>query len=449
MRNIKLRIKFSTNIVVMMLATIGLLSGCNAYLSPDPYVTNSEAPPALESANVIDISGGAKIEFQLPAGVEDILYVKASFLRNGMLQETKVSRYDNSLYVLGLRDTSKVVDVELVVGNSSGKESTPLKVQVKPLTSSIDYALQTMLVEETFGGIRLRWDNPTQATTIVKVFSYGVVEFEGDTILAEVFSEDTKLEIPDYKIRGEIIGGYDSIQTQFGFQFKDIYGNQTDTFFLTKTPIYEEYLEPVATDIFPFKGVSVHSATLAAEDPTLTWDGPNWGNRSSYKLWDGKWNSNGDCYWAVAHDVNNFGGAEAFKNKKSAFVTIDLQKPSKLSRYLIHGMRSKQFVFNESSPKKWRIWVTPDLTEEEAKVWGPDSNWEVAHDFSVPGPIDGKIGSAVTDSDYEIWNMGWEYDLSIDVKYPVRFLRLEVYEAWTSAVGGGAVAELQVYGSPQ
>ncbi|MCE4566412.1 DUF4959 domain-containing protein [Maribellus sp. CM-23] len=449
MKSIKINTKIFSNIVILILVTVVLFTGCNDYLAPEPYVKNPEVPPALQSTNVTNISGGAKIEFELPKGVDDLLYVKASYLRNGKTVETKASRYDNSLYVQGLRDTSKTVEVELVVGNNSGKESAPTFVQVKPLAASIDVAVKTMLVEETFGGVRLRWDNPTLAATIVKVYSVGVTEFGGDSVLTEVFSEDTKLIRPDYKIRGEIIGGYDSIPTQFGFQFKDIFGNQTDTIFLIKTPIYERYLQPVATGIFPFKGISVHSATLAAQDPTLTWDGPNWGDRASYKLWDGKWNTNPDAYWAVAHDVNNLGGEEAFKNKKSAFVTIDLQQPSKLSRYKLYGLKNKQYVYNESAPRKWRIWVTPDLTEEEAKNWGPDSNWEVAHDFTVPAPLDGKIAHDVTDSDYKTWNMGWEHDLSIQVTYPVRFLRLEVYEAWTSAVGGGATGELEVYGAPE
>jgi hypothetical protein len=448
MKRILLNTPIIANISVGILVMIVLFTGCDDYLSPEPYVTNPDAPPALQSAEVTNISGGGRIQFQLPKGVDDLSYVKAQYLRNGQPVETKVSRYNNVLYVNGLRDTTRAVSVELTVGNTSGKESDPVTVQVKPLTASIDYALQTMTVEETFGGVRLTWENPTLETTIVKVFSRGVVEFEGDTVLTEVFSKDTKLEFPDFKIRGESIGGYDSIPTLFGFQFHDLYDNQTDTIFLTKTPIFEQYITPVATDIFPFKGISEHSAALAAADPTLTWDGPNWGDRASYKLWDRKWDSNPDAYWGVAHDLGNVGGEDAFKNKKSVFITLDLQKPTKLSRYHIYSLKNKQFVWNESAPKKWRIWVTPDLTESEAKVWGPDSNWEVAHDFIVPDPQDGKIAHEVTNSDYEIWNQGWETDITT-IDYPVRFLRLEVYEAWISTVGGGAVGELEVYGAPQ
>jgi hypothetical protein len=449
MKNKKIKKRILSNVTIVMLVTIGLFYGCNDYMAPEAYVKNDEAPPKLASVSVDMINGGAKIDFELPKGASDLLYVKATYLRNGKLEESKASRYSNTLFVYGLRDTSQVVDVELVIGNTSGKESEATIVKVKPLIASIDYALETMLVEETFGGVRLRWDNPTMNSTVVKVFSYGVTEFEGDTVLTEVFAKDTKLSNPDYKIRGEVIGGYDAIPTEFGFLFKDIYGNMTDTVYLTKIPIYEKYLEPIASDIFPFKGTNTHSATLAAADPTLTWDGPNWGDRASYKLWDGKWDSNGDCYWAVAHDVNNLGGDEAFLNKKSAFATIDLQEPSKLSRYMLHNMKNKQFVYNESAVKKWRIWVTPDLTEDEAKVWGPDSNWEVAHDFTIPEPLDGKIAHDVTDADYKIWNEGWESDLSDKITYPVRFVRLEVYEAWISAVGGGCPGEFEVFGAPE
>jgi len=449
MENKNIYIKTITNTAFIMLVLVGLLYGCNDYLAPEAYVKNGEAPPPLVSASVTSISGGGKIDFVLPQGVDDILYVKANFERNGKIQQTRVSRYDNSVYIHGLRDTLTSVDVQLIVGNTSGKESTVTTVQVKPLTSAIDKAIQSLSVERTFGGITVDWDNPTKTKTVVKVLSIGVREFEGDSILTEVLSDVTELQFPNYKVRGEVIGGFDSIPTNFGFVFKDIYDNSTDTLFITKTPIYEQYLQPIATNIFPWQGIGITNATAAAADPTLTWDGPNWGDRASHKLWDGKWRTNPDAYWAVAHDVGNFGGIEAFKDKKKAFVTIDLQKPSKLSRYLVHGLDNKNYVWNESAPRRWRIWVTPDLTEDEAAVWGPDSNWEVAHDFSVPEPFDGAIGHNVTSSDFEVWKRGWEHDLSSTITYPVRFVRMEVYEAWNSAVGGGAIGELQVFGAPQ
>ncbi|MCY4561084.1 MAG: DUF4959 domain-containing protein [Flavobacteriaceae bacterium] len=430
------------------LAMVLLLFGCNEYLSPDVYVKNNEQPPALVSANVTNINGGAKIEFELPKGLDDLLYVKATYLRNGELAEAKVSRYDNELYVRGLRDTNQTVDVTLTVGNSSGKESEPIIVQIKPLIAPLDYALQTISAGETFGGLDLSWENPTEATLVAKVYTNAVVTPEEEPVLTEIFSEDTKLPSPEYKVRGEVIGGLDPVPTDFQFIFRDIYGNETEPITLTRTPIFEQYLEPVATDIFPFNGISEHSATLANDDPTLTWDGPNWGDRASYKLWDGRWATYGDCYWAVAHDLGNLGGDEVFKNKKSAFVTLDLQNPSKLSRYHVYNMTNKQFVWNESSPRKWRIWVTPDLTEEAAKVWGPDSNWEVAQEFTVPPPRDGKIAHDVTDSDWQTWREGWEQELT-HIDYPVRFIRLEVYEAWVSTVGGAATGEFQVYGAPQ
>ena len=404
-------------------------------------------PPPLQSAIVTNINGGAKIDIVLPEDHDDLLYVKAIYERNGKIVETTVSRYSNSLYVRGLRDTTKTVNVELIVGNDSGLESTATTVKVKPLLAPIDFALQSIIVDNTFGGIRLRWENPTMSTIAAKVFSTGVPEFGADSILTEVFSAENKLLFSDYKIRGEVIGGYDAVPTKFGFLFKDEYSNITDTLFITKTPIYEQYIQPVSTDIFDFKGHAVHSRTLADSDPTLTWDGPNWGDRAAYKLWDGKWNTNGDCFWGIAHNIP--GGAESLLNGKNVFATMDLEVPAKLSRYKLYSMRNKQYVYNEGSPRKFRIWVTPDLTKEEAKNWGPDSNWEVAHDYTIADPLDGRYAHDVTNSDYEIWNQGWEFDLSTKIPYPVRFVRIEVYAGWTASIGGGSPAELQIYGSQE
>lgn len=445
MKNIKFYLRTFTNSAFIMLVIVGLTYGCDEYLAPDAYIKNGEAPAPLQSASVTNISGGAKIDVVLPKGYDDLLYVKAIYERNGEIEETTVSRYSNTLYIRGLRDTTKTVNVELIVGNSSGIESTAISVEVKPLLAPVDYALQSIIVDETFGGIRLRWENPTMSGLISKVFSIGVPAEEGE-FLAEVFSKESKLQFADYKIRGEAIGGYDEVPTKFGFLFKDEYSNVTDTLFVVRTPIYEQYIEPEMTDLFDFEGQSVHSRTLAASDPTLTWDGPNWGDRAAYKLWDGKWRTNGDCFWGIAHNIP--GGPESLLNGKNVFATMDFEVPVKLSRYKLYSMTNKQYVYNEGSPRKFRIWVTPDLTEEEAKNWGPDSNWEVAHDYTVADPLDGKYAHDVTNSDYEIWNQGWEYDLSIDIPYPVRYLRIECYSGWTASIGGGCPAELQIYGSP-
>jgi hypothetical protein len=453
MKNTKIK-NIAMVCVMAIVVSLGLLHGCKDYLSPEPYVSGEGVPPALASAISESISGGAKITFVLPEGVENLLYVKATYQRNGKMAEAKASRYDNVIYIRGLRDVNKEVDVNLVVGNRSAQESEPFTIKVKPLSSPIDVAKETALVEKTFGGIRLRWENPTEATTIVKVFSYSDLnrstdeteeEKEPNFQWVQVFSDDTKKENPDFKVRGEDIGGYDAIPTKFAIVFKDVYGNNTDTLHTTKTPMPEEITTPVIPKFFKFQGDEVHNADLAAADPTLTWDGPHWRHRDNSYLWNGRWGSNDDAYWATGHDC---GGNHKYLNKTNVFVTMDLTKPYLLSRYHIKGLDKKQYCYNETAIKKWRVWVCRGLTDEEANAWGPGSKWEVIDDYAMDPPKYGLRGPSAVDEDYETWKAGWERDISNNLDFPVRFVRLEIYESWMSSSAGAHIGEFRVYGNP-
>ncbi|MCL3780772.1 DUF4959 domain-containing protein [Prolixibacteraceae bacterium JC049] len=450
-----LYIKLAVLCVILAAVLVGL-NGCKDYLQPEPYDLGDENPPALVTATYESFSGGARINFQLPEGRDDLLYVKATYIRNGRPAEAKVSRYVNHIDVVGLTNTEEEVTVTLVVGSSSSKESEPYLIDVRPLEAPINVALNSALIEKTFGGIRLRWENPTQATTVVKVFSFSNLNYnpnlepgeeplEPDWQWVQVLSDDTRRLDPDYKVRGEDIGGYPAIPTDFKIVFHDTYGNVSDTIRTNKTPMPEQIIEPQLPGFWVFAGEDVHHADLAAEDPTLTWDGPHWRHRDNTYLWNGKWKTNNDAYWATGNDC---GGPQRFLNRKSMFVTMDFKEPFFLSRYHLRNIDNKQFVWNETSVKAWRVWACRATTEEEAMIWGPNSQWEVIDQGEVDEPTMGLTSHSVAEIDYEYWKAGWEKDISNNLDYPVRYLRLEVYENWQGTVAGANVGEFRVYGNP-
>jgi hypothetical protein len=71
-----------------------------------PVEKDSVAPGQVTSVMVENLNGAAKISYKLP-GDADLLYVKAQYTtKQGVMRETKVSRFNSNLTVVGFGDTS-------------------------------------------------------------------------------------------------------------------------------------------------------------------------------------------------------------------------------------------------------------------------------------------------------------------------------------------------------
>ena len=69
-----------------------------------PIDSDPHAPGTISNVLVTNISGGAKIEYDIPDD-NDLLYVKAKYtITNGKTFETKSSLYERSIMVKGFND---------------------------------------------------------------------------------------------------------------------------------------------------------------------------------------------------------------------------------------------------------------------------------------------------------------------------------------------------------
>ncbi len=87
-----------------------------------PVANDGTGPGPLTNVTVVNLNGAAKISYNLPKD-PDILYVRAIYTsKQGEVRETKVSRYNSSLTVVGFGD------VPAARGNRKSKSVSRLHI---------------------------------------------------------------------------------------------------------------------------------------------------------------------------------------------------------------------------------------------------------------------------------------------------------------------------------
>ena len=144
-----------------------------------------DSVPPGEVTNIESYStpGGAVIKFTPPKD-EDLLYVKAVYSRKeGVVSEAKASKYADSIEVEGFGSISSQ-DIELVAVDRSRNSSEPVKISVVPLEPAVKTIASSLNVEEDFGGIKFKWENPGRAEV-------SIVVQQKDSLLDEYVPLDT------------------------------------------------------------------------------------------------------------------------------------------------------------------------------------------------------------------------------------------------------------------
>ncbi|SDF54578.1 protein of unknown function [Mucilaginibacter pineti] len=197
-----------------------------------PITKDSVAPGPISNVTVINLNGAAKISYSVPADA-DLLYVKASYkTKQGVVRETKVSRYNSDLTVVGFGDTS-AYQVTLYAVDKSENASSPLEVTVHPLTPTVKIVRDSLTVTPDFGGINIKFFNSTEE-------SMAIVVLTNDSLgqFSPINTNYTNLKKGDFSIRG-----LPSTPTKFGVFVRDRWGNLSDTLIVTLTPLFEELLD--------------------------------------------------------------------------------------------------------------------------------------------------------------------------------------------------------------
>jgi hypothetical protein len=361
--------------------------------------TDSEAPGAIVSYNAASLPGGAEITYELP-GDDDLLYVEAVYVLNGVEKKTASSIYSKSLKVLGFGTTAEQA-VLLYCVDRSGNRSLPAEVKFNPGTPPVQSIFESITMEAGFGGVQIQWENPDRAEVAIYLIAADSV---GTLEAADVVY--TAAATGRFSLRG-----FDDTERVFGAYVRDRWDNYSDTLQEAHTPLFEVKLDKSKWTRKTLAGDAAHDYSDG------TW---NWEKMYDDIVGDQGWHSD-DKYT----DMN---------------FTLDLGVEAQLSRYTLwHRETGYDYsVYTHHNLKKWKVYgsATIDNSKDAAYWTGDDwkADWTLlaeceAYKPSGEGPV--------TDEDIAYAHRGFEFDLS-GVLTPIRYVRFCVESTW----GGGKVIHI-------
>lgn len=401
-----------TNCTLFVFVFLIFVVGCEEDKIGQPP-TSSEVPGMVSNVKVENVHGGAIITYDLPP-TEDLLFVKAVYERNGEEINTSASFASNRIEIEGFGDTLKH-EVELYSVSRSRVSSQPVITTIQPLTSPVNLILQNLMVQRSFGGVRLDWENQTK--TDIAIYISSEDEEGGDMVEREVIY--TNSPESHYSVRG-----LEAVEQMFSFVIRDRWDNYSDTLMQKLTPIHEEQVPPGDIKKLERQIAGDRDGNIAA------------------------------AYWSRLFDDKLSGwGRTFFMNTDGPmpyYLTFDLGSLVHLSRFKIYD--NPRFYYDTHFPRFMSMWGTAEmpLSYMGEDYWRPESEDEGFHldwiklgDFenikpSGPGPD-------VTDEDIAHASDGHEHEFNPGHP-PVRYIRIAGHENWNLSTRI-LIVELRFWGS--
>lgn len=379
----------------IVIAFIALLAACSEADQIGQYAVDSVPPGPVSDPVVENTPGGAIITYTIPNDM-DLLYTKATYQRNGATVEQKASVFSNRILIEGLGRAQRQ-PVTLVAYDRSHNASTPVTVNIEPLDAPIYTVLNTITVENDFGGIRLNWENPGEADVVITVLTmddqYGVSEVRE----SENFYTKAKTGIGHVR-------GYVDDERWFGVYLRDRWNNVTDTMVGTYNPIFEVQLDKSQFRRWNPPGIPYNAYTTS-----------NWWIEN---LWNGLTGE------GIRAGQDNIG--LGFANLGMEF-TFDMGVVAKLSRFKINQRPEENLIYNLGHPRRFQLWgsASPNVNQTF-------DGWVLLGEFASIKPSGLPLGS-VNDEDIRYANaIGEDWNVPLEAP-PVRYLRFVCLETWAQA----------------
>ncbi|MGV8139733.1 MAG: DUF5000 domain-containing lipoprotein [Mangrovibacterium sp.] len=370
------------------------------------------SPGRVTVENVTAVPGGAIIRYNAPAD-NDLLYVKAEYLRNGKIASTLSSSQVNTLQIEGLPPFTESTEVKLIAVDASKNESEPEVVTIHPLESPLITILDSFEPYADFGGFSARWENKTLAeigiTVLYDTLQSGSFK-EGITFYSEALKDST------------LFGPFKDNKTSFKVYLTDKWGNQSPEKEFELTPYYEALLDGTKFDLVEI--VTDHSEKY---NPDFHWS----------HLFDGKL----DLEFISTEKKDGF----------PLTITFDLGQKVKLSKYRIFQRTEYDLAFIHWNLKDYELWGTDHVDEStfaDKVYWsnGESAPWKNdwvqltnSHVFKPSGDE-----NPVSAEDVAAAKAGYSEKFRTS-DAPVRYLRIigtSTYAGWV----GWQIAELMIWG---
>lgn len=386
----------------LLIISVILFSSCKEdYIGQFPI--DGVAPLQITNVLVTNLPGTVKLKYQLP-DEPDLLYVKAIYKNSaGEVKEVRASVFSNLMEIQGFGRSRKDT-IQLISVDRSQNESAPVKIVIKPLDSPIYSILDSMVIAETFGGVKFRTVNPQKIQIIANI----VLE---KTVDGKLISQTDAFYFNSPVFKGGI-RGLDSIPYNISLVLHDVYGNVTDTLRTTKKPLYEIKL-PTKKE---FKEMPMSSMYLIS----------NWTSPWSC-LWDGITTTDVSFYLDIT-------------NPPFPYFTFDMGRSYILSRMKMWQRQKYMYVLH--NPRFFEIWGTNDLVSAQ----NADSfdGWKLLSSFQGKKPSGNDDNATITADDKAWATAGEEFEFE-NMETPVRFIRFRSIQNWTKT-NALHISELEFYG---
>ncbi|WP_040679313.1 DUF5000 domain-containing lipoprotein [Niabella aurantiaca] len=360
-----------------------LLAGACKKDVAGPALKDGVAPGPVSDVAVENLNGAARIRYTLP-GDADLLYIRARYAtRQGVVRETKVSRYSRSVLVEGFGDTS-AYQVSLYAVDKSENSSPVLDVTVHPLEPPIWIVRRQLALTPDFGGINVKYTNPGENDLAIVVLA-------NDSLgqFSPVTTNYTNLKAGDFSTRN-----MPDVPTRFGVYIRDRWGNLSDTLTTQLTPLFEELL-----DRTKMKGL------------TLPTDAPLGYSGSIAGLFDG--NPTGGGFY-------HSGDAA----RMPQWFTYDMGVTAKLSR-LVWFMRPG-FYYTLHNPREVEIWGSNDPNPDGSF----DDSWTLLT-TSVQTKPSGLPEGQLSQADIDAALAGHTVEFPLNTP-KVRYIRFKTLKNWSN-----------------
>ncbi len=382
------------------------------------------APKPIEVTQVSKIPGGAVIRVKIPDD-DNLKGVVARYERNGEVVEAKISRYLDSLVVVGYADTL-AHKVQVSSFNVNEVTSTPVEVIIKPLPAAVK-TIQFDVVE-AFGGIKVHVMNNTARADLAVVL---LADKDSNNISLPDKSKKW-VEVTTMFTASEDIylprRGLKDVKTIFGVYLRDRWGNKSDTLVKILKPLQE-----INLDKKRFKYYN------PGDDNSFST------NSSLYpiqSLWDGSGVSASPYFYASNS-----------ANPMPQWFTIDLGVRAKLSR-IGKMARIDYNIWTGAHPRQFEFWgsMAPTGKVNVANEHGFDDSWFKLGSFEQPRPSgynpDGTVPASFTAEDRVMFNTGTEFEMDDTVEKnaygELRYLRVVIVNTFATWETKATVGQIQL-----
>lgn len=382
-------------------------------------------PTPLTITGFYNTPGGAVIKVAYPD--DDIVRgAIATYVRNGEKVSTKVSRYVDSLVVVGYPDTNPH-EVSVATFNVNEVQSESQKVTITPLIPAI--ATVKPEITSTFGGVKiLVQGNEAKNDLAVCLLRDGDLSDEALPIKDRKWVEVTTLFTANNNIQ-LTRRGIDPEEALFAVYFRDHWGNISDTTVAKVTPIEENKIN--------------HSTFY---DASLPDDNCKSGS-SSYPviaLWDDSGASSAGHFFACDNAP------------RPCWLTIGLGQTAQLSR--VHTLpRIDYTIWANAHPRIFEFWgwgeeANPKGSENINNPYGFETGWvKLGGPFEQFKPSgyqeDGSVGDWDAE-DREYFNNGNDFEFDVGqwphANDPIRYLRVVFIDNFQTYNTGATMMAVQI-----